>query len=117
MGFLRYRSDGTLDPGFNGTGERIVDFGGQERLTAVAIQTDGKIVAVGAAGTKNFAVVRLNSNGAVDSSFGTAGMAFAPLRNSDDFANDVVLQTDGRIVVAGYSADGTYDFAVARFLP
>ena len=64
----------------------------------------------------DFAVVRLNSNGSLDNSFGTNGkktIAFGP---DTDLAQDIAVQADGRIILSGYSiqvATG-YDIAVVR---
>src|SRR3954452_3508457 len=70
---------GALDTTFNGTGKRAVDFGGElDELYDVAVQTDGKIVAVGSKTASNtygnggdFAVARLLDNGTPDTTFGT----------------------------------------------
>lgn len=53
----RYRSDGGLDLSFDGDGTVVTDFGGEESAFAVAIQSDGRIVAAGP-GPQDFAVAR-----------------------------------------------------------
>ena len=68
--------------------------------------------------TEAFGVLRYQGNGALDTSFGTGGRASANFTNFLNSPNDVALQSDGKIVVAGnaQSADGTVsEFAVARF--
>jgi uncharacterized delta-60 repeat protein len=112
---------GGLDPTF-GTGGRVVtDLGGTDVLQAMALQADGKIVAVGWT-THNgptgidFAVVRYSANGSLDNSFGIGGKVYTDL-GSNDSAGGVAIQSDGRIVVVGYTstATGGNDFAVVRY--
>ncbi len=117
----RYNADGTLDTTF-GTGGKVTTAVGNldDFASSVAIQADGKIVVAGATEitlfSNDFAVLRYNVNGSLDTTFGTGGKVVAPIGNSDDFASSVAIQTDGKIVVAGASSDGaTDDFAVARF--
>jgi uncharacterized delta-60 repeat protein len=128
---LRYNPDGRRDADFGEQGIVINDFlsSQNDRAEGVVLQRDGKIVVVGAAGdpprqnrsgTQDFLVARFNLDGTLDPSFGGAGVVmtgFGPGR--DDFATAVVLQADGRIVVAGSSsADGLQDprdFALARY--
>jgi uncharacterized delta-60 repeat protein len=93
---------GALDTTFSGDG-RIVENGlVPSHASAVAIQPDGRIVAVGSTGT-DFAVLRYHRNGTADTSFGGNGLVVTPFGSSasDDAARAVAIQTDGRIVVAG----------------
>jgi uncharacterized delta-60 repeat protein len=77
------------------------------QVSAVAEQSDGKIVVAGtvdgAAGAfDDFMLVRFNPDGSVDTSFGSGGFVSRDLDNgSDDFCNAMVLQPDGKIVLAG----------------
>ena len=82
----------------------------------VAIQSDGKLVLVGYAG-QNLAMLRLNPNGSLDTSFGTGGKVFTDVNPGQDIAHKVVIQPDGKIVVVGYSqSSGTsYQQFVARY--
>src|SRR5262249_36070891 len=109
-------------------GQEILTFPGLASAHAVVVQPDGKIVVAGSFvsnGNADFAVARLLSNGTPDSNFGNAGLTVIPFDyggNNEDVANAVVLQPDGKIVVAGYARarnlEGSdYDFAVARLLP
>lgn len=123
----RLNRDGTLDTSFaNGTGFQYVpfDLGGtnEDRARAVALQSDGKIVVAGFATTAtgtDFAVCRLTNAGILDDTFDTDGKQTIPFDLGGanfDVANDLVIQADGRIVIAGSAsttADGT-DFAVCR---
>ena len=114
----RYRTNGSLDPTFGGDGLVIIDFAGRSNAAfGVAIQQDGKIVAVGdvqvTVGVQKFAVARLNRDGTLDSTFGGNGKVTTALTGGEDGARDVAIQADGRIVVVGTSDLG--EFALARY--
>ncbi|MER6352930.1 delta-60 repeat domain-containing protein, partial [Streptomyces sp. NPDC001634] len=116
----RYNTDGSLDPTFNGTGAVTTDFGGEDLALGVALQADGKIVAVGFTsvfGSDDFALARYNTDGSLDSTFGTGGKVITDFgTGGNDIANGVVVQTDGKIVAAGSSdTAGTNDFGLARY--
>ncbi len=118
----RYNSDGTLDSSFDTDGKVVTDFGSSDFVRALAIQSDGKIVAAGYAsnGTNyDFALARYNVNGSLDTdNFGTGGKAIVDFGNQD-YACTVAIQSTGKIVVGGYKWSGSYitynDFALARF--
>ena len=121
----RYNTDGSLDTSFNGMGV-VTPVGNFSGASDLAIQADGKIVVVGFSGvpdaftTADFAVVRYNPNGSLDSSFGGTGKITIPVGNSWDFASSVAIQVNGKIVVAGYSRNNNFvgsDFAVVRLTP
>ncbi|MGW5457378.1 calcium-binding protein [Streptomyces sp. NPDC003996] len=104
---IRYNADGSLDTGFGSNGIQRTDFGGYDSAEALAVQSDGKIVAAGAGGG-GFALARYNTNGTLDTSFDGDGLVVTP----GGGAEDVKLQSDGRIVVAGGGAGG---FKVLRY--
>jgi len=106
----RYNTDGSVDMSFGTGGKVTTDFGGDDNGTGVAIQKDGKIVVSGGS-DNDFAVARYNTDGSLDATFGTGGLVITDFGGSV-FGRAVVLQKDGKIVVAGNS-DG--DFAVARY--
>ncbi|MBK7704813.1 MAG: VCBS repeat-containing protein [Acidobacteria bacterium] len=114
-------ADGDLDTTFNFVGFRFVPIGNTAYVKQIAVQTDGKIVAAGDtySGTDyDFALVRYNADGSLDSSFGTGGkLTTAFASGSNDFAFGVAIQNDGKILVAGWTnvAGGSIDFAVARY--
>ena len=117
----RYNSDGTLDTTFNGNGKVMTDFGGgSNRYSygyAVALQSDGKIVAAGISSTdssrNNAAVVRYNSDGSLDTSFGPSGTGMVVTQGTGNIdGSSVAVQADGKIVVAGYANGG---FGVLRY--
>jgi uncharacterized delta-60 repeat protein len=120
----RFDIDGTLDETFGsaGTGKVTTDIaGGADDALGVALQSDGRIIVVGTArvGTNNdFAVVRYDINGVLDTTFGTQGKVTTDFAGGRDRAFGVAIQTDDRIVVVGDAimpAPGNTDFAVARY--
>ena len=116
----RYNTNGTIDSSFGSGGiviTTIVSY--VNTLTSVAIQDDGKIVAAGFCndGSKNeFALARYDSRGTLDSSFNSDGKLTASIRSYDDRINSMVIQADGKILVAGQSSNASFfDFAMARY--
>lgn len=103
---LRYNFDGTLDTGFDGDGIRIDDVGGRRSTAgALAIQPDGKVIVAGSvyqtATGDDFAILRCNADGSIDSAFGTGGFKTVAVGTFSDVAHGVALQPDGKIVVVG----------------
>jgi uncharacterized delta-60 repeat protein len=120
--FARYNPDGSLDTGFGDNGTVVVDVNGYGFPKAIALQPDGKIVAVGYAGgvgtLGDFATVRLNTDGSLDGSFGNGGKVVTPISDRDDIATTVVLQADGRLLIGGFTSTvNDTDFALVRYLP
>ncbi len=112
----RYNAEGMPDASFSDDGKVVLDFNGT--LQSIALQSDGKIVAVGTANS-DFMLTRVNPNGSLDTAFGLAGIVSTDIfSNSPDTAAAVAVQPDGKIVVAGYAQNtgSTFDFAVARYL-
>ncbi|MBI5757198.1 MAG: hypothetical protein HZA46_01620 [Planctomycetales bacterium] len=118
----RYTATGSLDSAFNNGAVVLTDFNGKhDEALGVWVQSDDKIVAVGYATDstgfpKHFAIARYNTDGSLDTSFDTDGkLVLALATNSDDTAQAVAVQTDGKIVIAGYAYSGSNnDFAVVR---
>jgi uncharacterized delta-60 repeat protein len=116
----RYRSNGVLDPAFGGDGTVLTKFGGVEAgATATAIQPDGKIVALGIAEsltccphTAEFALARYNLDGTLDTTFSGNGKVTTALSGKYDFAEDLAIPPDGKIVAVG---TGTGQFEIARY--
>ena len=98
----RYNANGTLDTSFSGDGKQTTDFGRSSEASAVAIQGDGKIVAVGATESSpyDFALARYNANGSLDTSFSGDGKQTTAFGSSSG-ATGVALQADGKIVAVG----------------
>ena len=110
---VRYNVDGSLDVSFDSDGKVVTDVGFNDSGNAVALQNDGKIVVAGTTGTPttDFAIVRYSTDGSLDPSFGTGGIVTTSIGRNDD-AKSVVIQSDGKIVVAGTSDS---DFVVVRY--
>lgn len=108
FGVLRLNDDGSLDTTFgSGTGKLTTDFGGNESATALVLQSNGKIVAVGGANGSKIVLARYNTDGTLDTTgFGTSGKV-ATQFTSQDNAAAVALQADGKIVVAGAGNTGS----------
>jgi uncharacterized delta-60 repeat protein len=122
MGLARYRPGGNLDDTFSGDGIRTLDLGaGNEGAEDVAVQQDGRIVAVGyteGAGGTDFAIARFRLGGALDPGFAGDGIKTTDFAGGLQEAYGVVLQENGKIVAAGYTddAEGTEaDFLVTRY--
>ncbi|WP_171036470.1 T9SS type A sorting domain-containing protein [Dyadobacter sediminis] len=119
---VRYNSDGSIDNSFGNFGVVKTIVGIDEDIPySVVIQPDGKIIAAGYSwnGTNyDFAMVRYNSNGSRDLGFGTGGVVTTDFNNTNEKANKVLLQPDGKIIVGGYSGDLSntdLDLAMARY--
>src|SRR5436190_809159 len=127
----RYNPNGTPDIAFgNGSGSVVVDISPSGASIAAAIQPDGKILVAGYFGfpycddsedpncpyyTHDFLLARYNANGSVDTSFGSEGKVVTDVAVNfvdHDYANSVVIQADGKIIVAG---DADADFALVRY--
>jgi uncharacterized delta-60 repeat protein len=124
----RFNVDGSLDVGFGAGGKVFTDFGVfTDDAKSVIVQPDGKILVAGIATLgplglpdQDFAVVRYLSDGTLDPSFGTGGIATKNVAGRSDFASAAALQTDGSIVVTGRvftdNGSGNSDMGVVRFL-
>ena len=118
----RYNSDGSLDSTFGAGGKVTTDLSGtSDSAHRVALQSDGKILVVGSTFNmqSDFAVVRYNSDGGLDSTFGTGGKVSTDFAGFGDVANAVVIQTDGKIVVGGTAAtsesSNNIEYGLARY--
>ncbi len=117
----RCDSNGLLDAGFGSGGTTITPIGaGPAVVSSTAIQNDGKIVVAGSANS-NFAVIRYNTNGTLDTDFGSGGITTTPIGSPSlegRTAATVVIQDDGKIVASGSSYNGSNnDFALVRYNP
>jgi uncharacterized delta-60 repeat protein len=118
----RYNSNGTADATFDGDGKLNTDFGFNDFADAVAVQSDGKIVAAGGSyntviNNENFAFSRYNANGSLDNTFSGDGKQLGYYLRGNSELNSIAVQSDGKIVVAGtgYNSSDSYGFGVARF--
>jgi uncharacterized delta-60 repeat protein len=113
----RYDASGALDTSF-GTGGKVTTPIGSadDKAKALVLQPDGKLVVAGSSYVSNndFALARYNANGTLDTSFGTGGTVTTPI-SGPSAVSALVLQPDGKLVVAGSSYSGNYNFALARY--
>ena len=121
FGLVRYDADGTVDTTFGGDRRVITNFtSGDDDVSDVAIQADGKIVAVGRSGDEGpgsltkFAVARYNTDGTLDTTFGGNGKVTTKIIGFD-FANAAAIQGDGKIIAAGGSGEVNGKFALVRY--
>ena len=97
--------EGDLDTSFSSDGKVTADFGhgSNDFASALILQPDNKIVVAGvsqANGTSAFALVRYRATGTLDPTFGTNGRVHTTVGNGQAEAHALVLQPDGKIVVA-----------------
>ena len=116
----RYNDDGSLDTSFGAGGKVTTDFASTDDIPySVTVQTDGKIVVAGMTdpgAAANFGLVRYNVDGSLDASFGIGGKVVTDFGANLEAGNGVAMQTDGKIVVAGFSISGSHsDFVMARY--
>jgi uncharacterized delta-60 repeat protein len=130
----RYTSAGILDSSFGiggtvistnlrGIGDSVaLDANGRIVANSVAIDANGRIVVGGyyvnnfSSRTSDVALARYTSAGILDSSFGTGGIVISPIIDGGGIGTDLAIDANDRIVVVGYSADGSNNgFTVARY--
>jgi uncharacterized delta-60 repeat protein len=107
----RYKPNGRLDQGFGHNGRVLVGRCDRGEVRGLAIQPNGRIVAAGICGT-DFAAMRFMPDGSLDRSFGLGGKALSDIGGVPSVGH-VVLQPDGRIVVAGSTRSTTNGTRVA----
>ncbi len=106
---VRYNTNGTLDNSFgvNGKVDYTFNPSGAKEIFDMIVTPTGKIYAVGEAITSSStsftsqAIVRINSNGSIDSGFGTNGVRTFSFTNVDGRFKDIKLQDDGKLVIVG----------------
>lgn len=121
----RHNPNGTIDANFGDLGStRTVISMRHDGARALAIQSNGKILAAGFAGApgdffegfSDFVVVRYKPQGKLDNPFGSLGKVVTDFFGGSDVATAIALQTDGKIVLAGTAQSTTNDFAIARYV-
>jgi uncharacterized delta-60 repeat protein len=117
---LRYTANGSIDPSFGNEGKVFTLFSSDSGASAASIQPNGKIVVAGSVfgPAADLALARYNSNGSLDTSFGSDGKVTTDFNSRNDNANAIAIQSNGKIVAAGFSAfvgSPVSDFALARY--
>jgi uncharacterized delta-60 repeat protein len=121
----RLNTNGSLDSSFDGDGRRQVDFGSNDHARSVTFDAQGRLLVVGFSETNtghSVLVTRLNKNGARDATFGGEGLVRTQLpQRPDSYAESVLVQPTGNIVIAGSTGDSKIanglDFLLLRYLP
>jgi uncharacterized delta-60 repeat protein len=128
MRISRYEASGAIDAGFGSAGHVaiVADGNGLDEVHAIAVQPDGKILVAGetslpTAFNFHWFLQRFNPDGSLDTGFGTGGKVSQDFGTFTDDADAILVQPDGKIVVAGIATLGSIglpdqDFAVARYL-
>ena len=118
----QYNPDGSLDSTFGSNGLVDTEFTVEaDFIRGMALQPDGKIVVAGHTGQVGFrdiALARYSADGSLDPSFSGDGKLVMAIGTGDDEAHDVLVQPDGKILLAGISAvNNDYEFMLARRNP
>ena len=119
LGLARYNVDGSLDTNFGSNGKVVTNLGGSgqgDEAHFVTTQSDGKILVAGGRGY-DFALLRYNTDGSLDSSFDNDGIVTTHISNSAwSPGNGMALQADGKIVLAGITLNNdNWDFVLLRY--
>jgi uncharacterized delta-60 repeat protein len=115
-----YGPPGSLDTSFGGGRVMLPAGASDDYANAIVVQSDGKIV-LGGRGSEHqgdFAMIRLDRDGNVDTTFGDNGRVLTDFAGRADNINALVVQNDGKIVAVGSTVGAnSTDFALARYLP
>jgi uncharacterized delta-60 repeat protein len=120
---LRYNTNGSLDTTFNADGIITTAIGTNSSVYSISLQSDGKIVAggesqIGTGAIINFAIARYNTNGSLDSTFGTTGIIVTSIGNYNDYGRALTIQSNGKILLVGGTTltnGSTYQSALVRY--
>jgi uncharacterized delta-60 repeat protein len=118
---LRYNADGSLDTTFDTDGYAVIRFAGWRQSDAddLVVQADGKIVLSGYVadvGRIDAAMMRVNADGSLDTTFGVGGLVVTDLgSNVDENLSKALVQADGKIVAVGFAEFATRDAILVRY--
>ena len=128
VALARYNTNGALDTTFGNGGKVVTNlnltnsYGSTDNAYSIALQSDGKIVAGGRISeysvTTKFALQRYNTDGTLDSGFGSGGIITTGWGVNNAYIQDIALQKDGQIVAVGRTTDAdyrNYNFVLARY--
>jgi uncharacterized delta-60 repeat protein len=118
---VQLNADGTVNPSFANGGRLVADLGGASSVSAGA-DVGGKAVLAGQVAPGDFAVLRVTGAGTLDPGFGVGGVVVTDFGGRGDDAHAVLVQSDGKLIVAGQSLgarvnDPDMGIAIARYLP
>jgi uncharacterized delta-60 repeat protein len=110
-------SSGCLDTSFNGTGKQVIPLSGRSHNSSGLVQPDGKIVWLGDNNTTGATMIRLNTDGSLDTTFGSGGVVYTnwyvavPLTFPRGYPYDIAIQNiagvDYLVVVGSWTVPGT----------
>jgi len=118
---VRFNTNGTLDKNFGIQGKTItsINSNGEDYPTTILLQPDDKIILVGTSDTgsqQEIAIARYNKDGSLDLTFSMDGIVKTDISKGPDSGNSATLQKDGKILVTGYTYNGTkYDLLLLRY--
>lgn len=107
FGVARFNADGSIDTTFGTGGKVVIDFSNQDNVKGVGVQSDGKIVVAGqanwASGSWNgwFVTARFNSNGTLDTTYGSSGKFIHAFNTSNDGVSHAVMAPDDKMLLVG----------------
>ncbi|WP_395091658.1 T9SS type A sorting domain-containing protein [Vaginella massiliensis] len=118
----KFNANGSLDTTYGTGGNTKVRWveNGENNITDMLLQDDGKILVSGR-GYENtsevFAIAKFDADGKLDNTFGTQGKVTANVGETRDMATSIALQTDGKLVVSGYTSNmvDPTNFFIARY--
>ena len=120
FGIIRYNINGSIDTTFGINGKALFDVSNgiplnyNDYVSKVLLTASGKILITGQKNNALFAIIRLNSDGTLDTTYGVNGSTTFSLGGSS-IANSAIMQTDGKVVIVGEnSGSSSSDFAIAR---
>lgn len=121
FGLVKLNTDGSLDTSFDGDGKVSTQTGDDSEINALKLLADGKIIVAGysLSSIDNYDLlsIRYNSNGSLDSTYGTGGKSIIDINGNDDAITTIAFQTDGKMLAAGYASNQlNRDTLLARFI-
>lgn len=116
---IRYNSEGSMDSTFGNAGVVLTPMQSCE-YPSIAIRSDGKIFLSGTTyymHKNTFVLIRYNTDGSIDSSFGDSGKVLTNVGMDNDYSSKIVLQSDNKIIVTGYFvAQAVTNIAIIRYI-
>ncbi|PWH87129.1 delta-60 repeat domain-containing protein [Brumimicrobium oceani] len=112
---IRINSDGSFDSTFGNQGVQLISNSGSAVTQSLRIQDNGKILLAGYYDDE-FAVLRLETDGTIDNSFGVSGWAITTFAGASSFIEEIEIQNDGKIIQGGLvlSSSQIFEMGIAR---
>ena len=114
-----YAAAGDLDTAFDSDGKVTTQVGSGNSIANAIVYDGSKVIVAGRVGdtlTGDFGLARYNSDGSLDTSFGSSGIVITSFSTLSDVPRDIALQSDGKIIVGGLAnSEPAGDFLLARY--